>query len=244
MAPINKKSTATDDFLPASSSTSKARKLQLKQSIKKPSSSKSKPSTFLSTQPSTSTHDDDDLMDLERLPLYPSQPKTLAGSSKTTSAQAQAAMDTAGDESDDDDTIMIDPSTLSLPTPVSRIPISQLIAAAGGTMEALAFPAISHVATSGLTQRRKIGIPIHRMTPLKRDWIKVYSPLVEELGLQVRMNLKKRWVEMKVSFLLDYEVDKGKSTEESFGLMIVCFLCGRLLNTHRLLRVSVELLIS
>lgn len=145
-------------------------------------------------------------MDLERLPLYPSQAKTLAGSSKTTSAQAQAAMDTAGDDSDedDDDTIMIDPSTLSLPTPVSRIPISQLIAAAGGTMEALAFPAISHVATSGLTQRRKIGIPIHRMTPLKRDWIKVYSPLVEELGLQVRMNLKKRWVEMKVSDLSSF----------------------------------------
>jgi hypothetical protein len=36
--------------------------------------------------------------------------------------------------------------------------------------------------------RRKISIPPHRMTPLKRDWIKIYTPLVEECGLQVRMN--------------------------------------------------------
>ena len=36
------------------------------------------------------------------------------------------------------------------------------------------------------------------MTPLKRDWVKVYAPLVDECGLQVRMNVKRRAVELKV----------------------------------------------
>ncbi|ORY75990.1 hypothetical protein BCR35DRAFT_267615 [Leucosporidium creatinivorum] len=89
---------------------------------------------------------------------------------------------------------MIDPSSLSLPTPVTRTPIAQIQGSSS-----LSFPAVSHVSTGGLTQRRKVGIPPHRMTPLKRDWIKIYSPLVEECGLQVRMNMHKRWVEMKTS---------------------------------------------
>lgn len=37
------------------------------------------------------------------------------------------------------------------------------------------------------------------MTPLKRDWPKIYSPLVDECGLMVRMNVNKKSVEMKVS---------------------------------------------
>lgn len=41
-------------------------------------------------------------------------------------------------------------------------------------------------------------IPPHRMTPLKRDWLKIYSPLVDECGLMVRMNVNKKNIEMKV----------------------------------------------
>lgn len=36
------------------------------------------------------------------------------------------------------------------------------------------------------------------MTPLKRDWLKIYSPLVDECGLMVRMNVNKKNIEMKV----------------------------------------------
>jgi len=46
---------------------------------------------------------------------------------------------------------------------------------------------------------RRVPIPPHRMSPLKRDWINLFGPLTEILGLQVRMNVQKRCVEMRVS---------------------------------------------
>lgn len=48
---------------------------------------------------------------------------------------------------------------------------------------------------------RRVPIPPHRMTPLKREWVNLYGPMVENLGLQVRMNVKRRCVEMKVSWV-------------------------------------------
>ncbi|CAO1635508.1 unnamed protein product [Parajaminaea phylloscopi] len=48
-------------------------------------------------------------------------------------------------------------------------------------------------------QLRKIPIPPHRMTPLKNDWPKLYTPLVEQAGLQVRMNVPRRCVEIRSS---------------------------------------------
>lgn len=48
-------------------------------------------------------------------------------------------------------------------------------------------------------QLRRIPIPPHRMTPLKKDWSKIFVPLVEQAGLQVRMNLKRKAVEIKSS---------------------------------------------
>ncbi|KAK5173354.1 pre-rRNA-processing protein pno1 [Saxophila tyrrhenica] len=48
-------------------------------------------------------------------------------------------------------------------------------------------------------EERKVRIPPHRMTPLKSSWPKIYPPLVEHLGLQVRMNLAKKSVELRTS---------------------------------------------
>lgn len=45
---------------------------------------------------------------------------------------------------------------------------------------------------------RKVPIPPHRMSPLKNEWPKIYTPLVEMAGLQVRMNVKRKTVEIKV----------------------------------------------
>jgi len=42
---------------------------------------------------------------------------------------------------------------------------------------------------------RKVSIPAHRYTPLKQNWMKIFTPIVENLGLQVRCNLKTRNVE-------------------------------------------------
>ncbi|RXN01389.1 hypothetical protein EOD39_6948 [Acipenser ruthenus] len=44
---------------------------------------------------------------------------------------------------------------------------------------------------------RKIAVPSHRYTPLKENWLKIYTPIVEHLQLQIRFNLKTRNVEIK-----------------------------------------------
>ncbi len=66
-------------------------------------------------------------------------------------------------------------------------------AADGAGSVAAAAAAAAHV------QTRKVPIPPHRMTPLKAAWPKVYTPLVEHLRLQVRMNPKHKRVELRTS---------------------------------------------
>ncbi|CAG9860089.1 unnamed protein product [Phyllotreta striolata] len=44
---------------------------------------------------------------------------------------------------------------------------------------------------------RKIPVPSHRYSPLKENWLKIFTPIVEHLQLQVRFNLKTRNVEIK-----------------------------------------------
>lgn len=48
---------------------------------------------------------------------------------------------------------------------------------------------------------RKIPVPANRYTPLKENWTKIFTPIVENLQLQVRFNLKTRNVEIKVRFI-------------------------------------------
>ena len=47
-------------------------------------------------------------------------------------------------------------------------------------------------------EERRVAVPAHRMAPLKKEWVNIYGPLVEIMGLMVRMNVQKRCVEMKV----------------------------------------------
>ncbi|VEN46799.1 unnamed protein product [Callosobruchus maculatus] len=44
---------------------------------------------------------------------------------------------------------------------------------------------------------RKISVPAHRYSPLKENWLKIFTPIVEHLQLQIRFNLKTRNVEIK-----------------------------------------------
>ena len=48
-------------------------------------------------------------------------------------------------------------------------------------------------------ETRKVLIPPHRVTPLRKSWSKIYPPLVEHLKLQVRMNERKKQVELRTS---------------------------------------------
>lgn len=60
------------------------------------------------------------------------------------------------------------------------------------------FPPISaDKMTSGKTELRKVPVPPNRYTPLKENWMKIFTPIVEHLHLQVRFNLKTRNVEIK-----------------------------------------------
>ncbi|XP_058507183.1 RNA-binding protein PNO1 [Solea solea] len=59
------------------------------------------------------------------------------------------------------------------------------------------FPPISGDRLRGPDQLHKIPVPAHRYTPLKDNWMKIFTPIVEKLQLQVRFNLKTRNVELK-----------------------------------------------
>lgn len=79
----------------------------------------------------------------------------------------------------EDDVVMIDPS-VSIDKPAFP-----------------PLPASAHASTAK-SENRRIPIPPHRMTPLTKDWLNIFSPLTEMLGLQVRMNIPKKCVEMRV----------------------------------------------
>lgn len=67
--------------------------------------------------------------------------------------------------------------------------------------DAPAFPPLPASAqrTALKSEIRRIPIPPHRMTPLKKDWVNIFSPLTEMLQLQVRMNVQRKSVEIRVS---------------------------------------------
>ncbi len=44
---------------------------------------------------------------------------------------------------------------------------------------------------------RKVFVPAHRYTPLKENWMKIFTPVVEHLQMQIRFNTKTRHVEIK-----------------------------------------------
>ncbi len=91
-------------------------------------------------------------------------------------------------DADGDDELMIDVEPTSL---------------APGTSAAPTFAPVAPGAdkTTLKSETRRIPIPPHRMTPLKKDWLHIFGPLTEILGLQVRMNVQRRSVEIRVRFL-------------------------------------------
>lgn len=93
------------------------------------------------------------------------------------------------DEAREDDEVMIDVDPESAPTPSTAPSFPTL-------------PKSSLSSTTSKTETRRVPIPPHRMTPIKKDWINIFSPLTEILGLQVRMNVHRRCVEIRVSLLV------------------------------------------
>ncbi|PKI84346.1 pre-rRNA-processing protein pno1 [Malassezia vespertilionis] len=101
----------------------------------------------------------------------------------------EAEHDTTGD----DDALMIE-------TDVAEQADAPVVAPAA-LDDGLHFAPVSAAAAQSVqkSQTRKIAIPPHRMSPLKRSWPKIYTPLVEQANLLVRMNPRTRCVEIKTS---------------------------------------------
>ncbi|GAB4845796.1 hypothetical protein Ancab_039205, partial [Ancistrocladus abbreviatus] len=58
-------------------------------------------------------------------------------------------------------------------------------------------PLKAHEISGGQVQFRKVSVPPHRHTPLKKAWMEIYTPIYEQMKIDIRMNLKSRKVEIK-----------------------------------------------
>lgn len=53
------------------------------------------------------------------------------------------------------------------------------------------FRALSaHEMSGGKFEFRKVFVPSHRFTPLKEHWMEIYTPVFEQMKIDIRMNLK------------------------------------------------------
>ncbi|KIL69988.1 hypothetical protein M378DRAFT_190332 [Amanita muscaria Koide BX008] len=101
-------------------------------------------------------------------------------------SNTQPSTDQSTTEEADDDALMIDPEA---------VPVGDT----GAPVFAPLTPGAAKGSSATKAETRRVAIPPHRMTPLKRDWVNIFGPLTELLGLQVRMNVQRRCVEMRTS---------------------------------------------
>lgn len=119
---------------------------------------------------------------------------TPATSSQVPSSSSNGFTRVAEDDAMDEDDEVLISSSSAVPGP-STGAASTSAGPSGSGFEPLSAAAQSSVLKN---EFRRVPIPPHRMSPLKRDWVNLYTPMVEMLGLQVRMNVKRRAVEIKV----------------------------------------------
>ena len=67
-------------------------------------------------------------------------------------------------------------------------------------------PASVKDAAKGSKEFRRITVPPHRFGPLKQQWTEIFTPIVSNLKLQIRMNVKTKQVEIQTS---EYTEDIG-----------------------------------
>ncbi|XP_049850272.1 RNA-binding protein PNO1-like [Schistocerca gregaria] len=56
-----------------------------------------------------------------------------------------------------------------------------------------------HQMNAGMAQFRRIPVPNNRLTALRNHWAEIYTPIVDNLKLQIRMNTKTKHVELRTS---------------------------------------------
>lgn len=157
------------------STATKTKKNRRKITRKTPSNANAFPSDPSSSQQRTSNEDEEMTFDA------PVDDVLSFGDSGSKLMEAEP--------NEDDDEIMIDTDPTTLAPSASAAP---------------AFPPVAPGAekTTLKSETRRVPIPPHRMTPLKKDWLSIFGPLTEILGLQVRMNVQRRCVEIRVRYHL------------------------------------------
>lgn len=131
------------------------------------------------------------------------QPSTSAPAQKKTRRKLHRKR-TAGEDADMHETgAPSSPAAQGLDNAVedNEIMIDSEDAGVSGNTGAPAFAPLPASAqrTTLKSETRRVPIPPHRMTPLKKEWVNLFGPLTEILGLQVRMNVQRRCVEIRVS---------------------------------------------
>jgi len=122
----------------------------------------------------------------------------------------------------DEDAVMIDLAPIMEAQPGGSA--SARTTTTGNQDGLLDFGPVQEQGTSkGLTQTAKVTISPQRLTPLKKSWAQVYTPLVEELGLLVRMNVGGRRVELRTS---KHTVAPASSTLTKAVTFLQCFNLG------------------
>ncbi|KAH9324333.1 hypothetical protein KI387_004511, partial [Taxus chinensis] len=58
-------------------------------------------------------------------------------------------------------------------------------------------PLTAYESSGGQAEFRKVSVPPHRYTPLKKIWMEIYTPIYEQMKIDIRMNIKARRVELK-----------------------------------------------
>jgi len=77
-----------------------------------------------------------------------------------------------------------------------------------------------------LTNVRKIGVPVNRVTPLKENWLKIFSPIVEQLKLQIRYNTKTKQVEIRQPDDQNSSSDVNDSSLQKAADFVRAFVLG------------------
>lgn len=102
----------------------------------------------------------------------------------------------------DADTDMEGPYGSGLDTSITIQPVEIEMEVADEPSEPYEKPSFKPLPASAVQMKkeiRRIATPAHRITPLKNAWAELLDPLVQHLKLQVRMNTKRKCVEIRAS---------------------------------------------
>jgi len=140
----------------------------------------------------------------------------------------EVSMAVTQEDGDDSSNRHTGPAEAPLKTVVSRKRKQEKMETDEENVKRPSFPPISaDKLMDGRIEFRKVAVPPHRYSPLKSNWMKIFTPVVEQLHLQIRFNLKSRNVEIKTcketkdpgalqraedfvkSFMLGFEIDDG-----------------------------------